>query len=125
MRRATKSLAAAVALSCLAAATVGTLPASAAPLAGVQGVATAGPGLTLPVQWRRGPGGPRWFGPGLGAVIVGGIIVGGALTAAAIAENRAEPSALRRCARDFPDFDRRSGTYVDRRGEVRVCPYLY
>ncbi|MBS0244100.1 MAG: hypothetical protein JSS20_18165 [Proteobacteria bacterium] len=117
-----KLLAVTVAVSCLATATVATRPASAAPLVAF---AASGPVEVTPVQWRRGPGGPRWFGPGLGAAIVGGIIVGGAITAAAIAENRAEPAALRRCARDFPDFDRRSGTYIDRHGEVRVCPYLY
>jgi BA14K-like protein len=75
------------------------------------------------VQWRRGPGygyGRGW-GPG---ALIGGVIIGGVLTAAAIAEHRAEPSAMRACARDFRSFDPRSGTFVNNDGDVRVCPYL-
>ena len=77
------------------------------------------------VYWRRGWGwgwGPRWRGPG---AVVGGIIIGGALVASAIAEHRATDYAIRRCADDFPGFDPRSGTFVNRYGERRVCPYLY
>ena len=77
-----------------------------------------------PVQWRRGGGGLRWFGPGPGLAVLGGVIIGGALVASAIAERRASDSDIRRCSRDFPEFDPRSGTWVDRHGEVRVCPYL-
>jgi hypothetical protein len=29
-----------------------------------------------------------------------------------------------RCDRDFRGFDPRTGTYIDRYGEERVCPYL-
>ena len=53
------------------------------------------------------------------------IIVGGALVAAAVAEHRASGDDMRRCARDFPNFDPRSGTYENRHGEVLVCPYLH
>lgn len=84
-----------------------------------------------PVQWRRGGwggrgyyyGGPRYWGGG--AAILGGVIVGSAIVAAAIAENRASASAVRACSRDFRSFDRGSGTYIDRNGDARVCPYLY
>ena len=78
------------------------------------------------IYWRRGWGwgwGPRWWGPG--PAIVGGILIGGALVASAIAEHRATDYAIRRCAEDFPGFDPRSGTFVNRYGERRVCPYLY
>ena len=75
------------------------------------------------IYWRRGWGwGPGWWGPG---AVVGGLIVGGALVASAIAEHRATDYAIRRCAEDFPGFDPRSGTFVNRYGERRVCPYLY
>jgi len=69
------------------------------------------------VGWRHGGWG---WGPG---ALVGGII-GGALIAAAISEHRAAPRDMDRCARDFPDFSYRTGTYIDRRGDERVCPYL-
>jgi hypothetical protein len=78
------------------------------------------------VYWRRGWGwgwGPGWWGPG--PAVVGGIIIGGALVASAIAEHRAADAAIRHCAEDFPGFDPRSGTFVNRYGERRVCPYLY
>ncbi len=74
-------------------------------------------GSTTKVGWRHGGWG---WGPG---ALVGGII-GGALIAAAVSEHRAAPRDMDRCARDFPDFSYRTGTYIDRRGDERVCPYL-
>ena len=71
------------------------------------------------VGWRGGGGGWGW-GPG---AFIGGI-VGGALIASAVAEQRADRADMNRCARDFPDFSYRTGTYIDRRGIERVCPYL-
>jgi uncharacterized membrane protein (DUF4010 family) len=64
-------------------------------------------------------GGRGW---GIGALFGG--IVAGTLVAAAISEHRADDRDMRRCARDFPDFSWRSGTYINRYGEERVCPYL-
>ncbi|MBS0235656.1 MAG: hypothetical protein JSR99_19485 [Proteobacteria bacterium] len=75
-------------------------------------------GAVTHVYWR-GHGGWGW-GPG---ALVGGLI-GGALIASAISEHRAVPRDMDRCARDFPDFSYRTGTYIDRRGVERVCPYL-
>ena len=74
-------------------------------------------GTVTQVGWRHGGWG---WGPG---AVVGGLI-GGAIIAAAISEHRAAPRDMDRCARDFPDFSYRTGTYIDRRGEERVCPYL-
>ncbi|HML30626.1 MAG TPA: hypothetical protein PKE16_17660 [Hyphomicrobium sp.] len=92
--------------------------ASAAPFgAGVPALAKDIGAITH-VYWR-GHGGWGW-GPG---ALVGGLI-GGALIAAAISEHRAGPRDMDRCARDFPDFSYRTGTYIDRRGVERVCPYL-
>jgi len=68
---------------------------------------------------RRGRGGPGW---GVGALIGG--IVGGALIAAAIREGRADDRDMRHCAEDFRSFNPRTGTYINRYGEERVCPYL-
>jgi hypothetical protein len=65
---------------------------------------------------RRGRG---W---GAGALIGG--IIGGALIAAAVREGRADERDMRRCARDFPEFSYRTGTYINRYGEERICPYL-
>lgn len=75
-------------------------------------------GAVTHVYWR-GHGGWGW-GPG---ALVGGLI-GGAIIASAISEHRAAPRDMDRCARDFPDFSYRTGTYIDRRGVERVCPYL-
>jgi hypothetical protein len=113
----TSALLAAVMLST---ATVGALPAAALAAPKASGIGTVA-GAT-PIYWRRGFG---WWGPGPAAAILGGVIIGGAITAAAVAEHRAEARDIRRCGRDFPGFDPRSGTYVDPHGEVRVCPYLY
>lgn len=61
-------------------------------------------------------------GWGVGALFGG--IVAGTLIAAAIREHRADERDMRACARDFPDFSWRTGTYINRYGEERVCPYL-
>ena len=84
------------------------------------------PSHVTQVYWRRGwgwgwPG--RWWGPG--PAIAGGILIGGALVASAIAEHRATDAAVRRCEDDFPSFDPRTGTFRNRYGERRICPYLY
>jgi hypothetical protein len=71
------------------------------------------------VGWHGGGGGWGW-GPG---ALIGGI-VGGALIASAVAEHRADHVDMDRCSRDFPEFSYRTGTYIDRRGVERVCPYL-
>lgn len=107
------SLVAAMATATFAA----TEQAAAAPFgAGVPALAT-NTGTVTQVHWRgRGWG----WGPG---ALVGGLI-GGAIIAAAISEHRAAPRDMDRCARDFPDFSYRTGTYIDRRGVERVCPYL-
>ncbi|HVZ04978.1 hypothetical protein [Hyphomicrobium sp.] len=113
-----KSIAAAVAAASIVANVAVTGQASAAPF--VSGaIAHAKPDATVnKVYWRR-HGGWGW-GPG---ALFGGII-GGALIASAISEHRAAPRDMDRCARDFPDFSYRTGTYIDRRGNERVCPYL-
>jgi hypothetical protein len=77
----------------------------------------AGPATQV---YYRGRGG--WGGWGAGA-LVGGLI-GGAIIASAISEHRAAPRDMDRCARDFPDFSYRTGTFIDRNGVERVCPYL-
>lgn len=46
------------------------------------------------------------------------------LIAPAILEGRATQEATADCAAEFRTFDARTGTYVSRHGEVRVCPYL-
>ena len=46
------------------------------------------------------------------------------LIAPAILEGRATEDAMAHCTAEFRSFDARTGTYVARRGEVRVCPYL-
>ncbi len=93
--------------------------AAAAPFgAGVPALSQETGGATK-VGWRHGGWGWGW-GPG---ALVGGII-GGALIAAAISEHRAAPRDMDRCAHDFPDFSYRTGTYIDRHGEERGCPYL-
>jgi len=89
------------------------------PLAAAQAVPMAKPAITNAdgvVTQVRGRG---W---GVGALIGG--IVGGALIAAAVREGRADDRDMRRCARDFPEFSYRTGTYINRYGEERVCPYL-
>ena len=65
----------------------------------------------------------RRGGPATGAAIIGGIIAG-ALIASSVREGRAEERDVRRCERDFYSFDRRTGTYINRYGDERICPYL-
>ncbi len=93
-------------------------PASALPFAGSP-VLHADTGLTQ-IDYRRGG-----HSGGGGLAILGGLLIGGAIVAAAISENRASDSAMRRCAANYRSFDPRSGTYIDRNGDTRVCPYLY
>ncbi|HVJ78223.1 MAG TPA: hypothetical protein VM620_10365 [Hyphomicrobium sp.] len=114
-----KSIAAAVAAASIVANVAIVEQASAAPL--VSGaVASAQPQSNITeVGWRHHGGGWGW-GPG---ALVGGII-GGALIASAVAEHRADRADMDRCARDFPEFSYRTGTFIDRRGNERVCPYL-
>lgn len=115
-----KSIAAAVAASSLFASVAVSTQASAAPFASGVAAAQASPqGVVNSVYWRRYGHGGGW---GAGALIGG--LIGGALIASAVAENRAGRSAMNQCARDFPDFSYRTGTYIDRRGNERVCPYL-
>lgn len=61
---------------------------------------------------------------GSGAAALFGAIIAGTLIAAAVREGRADERDLRRCDRDFPDFDYETGTYINRYGEERICPYL-
>jgi hypothetical protein len=46
------------------------------------------------------------------------------VVAPAILEGRATEEAIADCTAEFRSFDARTGTYVTRQGEVRVCPYL-
>jgi hypothetical protein len=110
------------------------VPGQAAPITKLQIAAEAASQAT-PVYWRGRPWGwgggwgPGWgprYGYGWSApAVVGGLIIGGALVATAVAEHRAADAAMRRCAEDFPSFDPRTGTFRNRYGERRVCPYLY
>jgi hypothetical protein len=116
-----KSIAAAVAAASMVATVAVSQQASAAPF--VSGaVANAQTASTVKVGWHRGGWHRGGWGWGPGALIGG--IVGGALIASAISEHRAAPRDMDRCARDFPDFSYRTGTFIDRRGVERVCPYL-
>ena len=119
MIRFRKSFTAAVLGASVFATFVSTEQAAAIPLA--PSASHSAPAATVtPVYWRGHGGGWGWWGPG---VLFGGI-VGGALVASAVAEHRADRVDMDRCARDFPDFSYRTGTYIDRRGDERVCPYL-
>ncbi|MEI9901223.1 MAG: hypothetical protein WDN31_15005 [Hyphomicrobium sp.] len=64
--------------------------------------------------------GRRGWGAG---ALIGGLIAG-TLIAASVREGRADERDMRRCARDFPDFSWRTGTYINRYGDERICPYL-
>jgi hypothetical protein len=98
---------------------VTTEQAAAAPfIAGAQTLASHDAALQK-VYWRGHGGGWGW-GPG---ALIGGI-VGGALISSAVSEHRADRADMARCDRDFPEFSYRTGTYIDRRGNERVCPYL-
>jgi hypothetical protein len=101
--------------------TLAAVTASAAPLP-KPGVST-GDGVTLVDRRGRGHRGHRRHG-GSGAAGIIGAIIAGTLIAAAIREGRADDDDIRRCAEDFPDFDPESGTYINRYGDERVCPYL-
>ena len=72
----------------------------------------------------RGRGHHRGGHRGAGAAGIIGAIIAGTIIAAAIREGRANERDIERCDEDFPDFDPRSGTYIDRYGDERVCPYL-
>ncbi|MNC99008.1 hypothetical protein D3C83_171530 [compost metagenome] len=61
---------------------------------------------------------------GRGAAGIIGAIIAGTLIAAAVREGRADERDHRRRDRDFRDFDYETGTYIDRYGDERVCPYL-
>ena len=95
----------------------------AAPAFAAPAFVTPGVGVSSSVEpvYYRGRG--RGYRRGAGLGIVGGIIAG-TLIAAAISEGRARDPDLRACARDFPEFDPRRGTYIDRYGDERICPYL-
>jgi len=118
-----RTAAALVAAMMLTSVAVGSLPASAFTAPHAAGL-TASSDVSN-VYWRRGRGGWGWWGPGPGLAILGGVIIGGAIVASAVAEHRARGSDMRRCADEFRSFDPRSGTYIDRDGQPRVCPYLY
>lgn len=113
-----KSIATAVALSSIVASVAVSVQASAAPL--VSSAMNAKPEAAVSKVYWRGRGGGWGWGPG---ALVGGLI-GGALIASAVAEHRADRVDMDRCARDFPEFSYRTGTFIDRRGVERVCPYL-
>jgi hypothetical protein len=118
MTKLRKVIASTLIAATMTAAFAATEQAAAAPFsASVSGLSRDQSAVTH-VYWR-GHGGWGW-GPG---ALIGGI-VGGALIAAAISEHRAAPRDMDRCAHDFPDFSYRTGTYIDRRGDERVCPYL-
>lgn len=114
-----KSIAAAVALSSIVASVAVSAQASAAPFA-AGAIVNAKPEAAISKVYWRGRGGGWGWGPG---ALIGGI-VGGALIASAVAEHRADRVDMDRCARDFPEFSYRTGTFIDRRGVERVCPYL-
>jgi hypothetical protein len=101
----------------MTAAFAATEQAAAVPFGGGVPALSKDAGAVTHVYWR----GHGWgWGPG---ALIGGI-VGGAIIAAAVSEHRAAPRDMDRCARDYPDFSYRTGTYIDRRGDERVCPYL-
>ena len=82
--------------------------------------------ITLVDRRGRGRhrGGHRHRHRGPGAAGIFGAIIAGTLIAAAIREGRAGDDDLDRCAEDFPDFDYETGTYINRYGDERICPYL-
>ena len=95
-------------------------PAAAAPLpkAGFTGESS------VMLVDRRGRHRHRGRNRGPGAAGIVGAIIAGTLIAAAIREGRADDHDLERCAEDFPDFDYETGTYINRYGDERICPYL-
>jgi hypothetical protein len=109
--------------STIAALVCASLMVSALPLAQAVAAPLGKPTITIGDSYvtpvgRRG----RGWGPGPGAIIGG--IIAGTLIAAAISEGRAHEDDIARCEYEFRSFDRRTGTYINRYGEERVCPYL-
>jgi hypothetical protein len=114
-----KSIAAAIAAASVVANVAIVEQASAAPLVSGSIASAQSQSNVSKVGWHHHRGGWGW-GPG---ALFGGII-GGALIASAVSEHRADRVDMDRCARDFPEFSYRTGTFIDRRGNERVCPYL-
>ena len=102
------------------------VPATAAPLPATGSKAAIANEGSIVLVDRRGRGrhrgGHRHRGPGAAGIF--GAIIAGTLIAAAIREGRAGDDDLDRCAEDFPDFDYETGTYINRYGDERICPYL-
>lgn len=98
-----------------------TMPASAAPLP-KPGI-TVSDGIVLVDRHRRHRH-RRHRHRGRDAAGLIGAIIAGTLIAAAIQEGRADRRDMERCDEDFPDFDWETGTYINRYGDERVCPYL-
>jgi hypothetical protein len=114
-----KSIAAGIAAASMIATVAVSQQAAAAPFVAGAVANTQSQSTVSKVGWHHHGGGWGW-GPG---ALIGGI-VGGALIASAVSEHRASRNDMDRCARDFPDFSYRTGTFIDRRGNERVCPYL-
>jgi hypothetical protein len=100
--------------------------ASAAPLP--KPAVSSHDGITFVDRRGRG-GGWRHHGRhrgdhGSGAAAIIGAIIAGTLIAAAIREGRAHEEDIERCAEEFYGFDPETGTYINRYGEERICPYL-
>lgn len=103
-----------------------TLPvpqASAAPLPR-PGISAGDAVVLVDRRGRRWHGHRRHHDGGPGAAGIIGAIIAGTLIAAAIREGRARDDDIERCAEDFYGFDPETGTYINRYGEERVCPYL-
>jgi hypothetical protein len=109
------------------------LAATALPVARSSAAPLPMPGIgasdTIVLIDRRGRGryyggrrGHRDRGPGAAGII--GAIIAGTLIAAAIREGRAGDDDIARCEEEFYSFDPETGTYINRYGEERVCPYL-
>lgn len=96
--------------------------ASAAPLP--SGIHADSGNVVLVDRRGRGRRHHRRHGNGNGAAALFGAIIAGTLIAAAVREGRADEHDLRRCDEDFPDFDYETGTYINRYGDERICPYL-
>ena len=117
-----KSIVASVVCASLVVPVLPATPAAAAPLP-KPGI-SADDTIVLVDRRGRGRGHHRGGSRGVGAAGIIGAIIAGTIIAAAIREGRASDSDIERCDEDFPDFDPQSGTYIDRNGDERVCPYL-